>query len=89
MTHKLDTVERQGANSGIRTLVAAVERDVSRLQADHHDASAALSKSWAELVAWLALGPAPQVRNCPQCGKTVMLEATTCGYCWTHLTPPD
>jgi len=89
MAHKLETVERQEATSGIRALVDAVERDVSKLRADQHEASAALAQSWAALVEWLALGPAPEGRNCPHCGKRVMLEATTCGYCWAHLTPPD
>jgi hypothetical protein len=88
MTHKLETVERQGSINGIRELVDAVERDVSRLMADHRDAGAALAQSWAALVDWLALGPAPRVRRCPSCDRTVMLEATTCGYCWAHLTPP-
>jgi hypothetical protein len=89
MAHKLETVERQGATGTIRALVDAVERDVSKLRADHRDASAALAQSWAALVSWLALGPAPEMRTCPQCGKRVALEATTCGYCWAHLTPPD
>ena len=88
MANKQQTVEQQTATGGIRELVDAVERDLSRLQADHREASGALVKSWAELVAWLALGPARPVRSCPSCGRSVMLEATTCGYCWAHLTPP-
>jgi hypothetical protein len=89
MAQKVETVERQQSLRGIRALVDAVERDVSRLRADHGDASAALVHSWAALVDWLALGPTPQVRGCPRCGSTVMLEATTCGYCWARPTPPD
>ena len=88
MAHKQETVEQQTAIGGIRTLVDAVTRDLSRLQADHREASSALVNSWAALVAWLDLGPARQVRSCPSCGRIAMLEATTCGYCWVHLTPP-
>jgi hypothetical protein len=90
MMSKLETVEQRGAG-GIRGLVDAVDRDISLLQAapDHRDASAALAHSWAALVGWLALGPAPQTRPCPHCAKTVMLEATRCGYCWADLRAPD
>jgi len=47
-----------------------------------------LAASWAELVDLLALGPAPELRECPGCGHTGMSAATLCGYCWTRLTPP-
>jgi hypothetical protein len=77
--------------TGIRALVDAVERDVSQLHAapDHHDASADLARSWAALVSWLALGPAPQTRGCPICGKPGTRDATICGYCWASLTSSD
>lgn len=36
----------------------------------------------------LCNGEAPRaVRACPVCGKSGMADATTCGYCWTRLTP--
>jgi hypothetical protein len=46
---------------------------------------AELKLEWAKLVDVLALGPAPDVRACPTCGRTVMRQATRCGYCWKPL----
>ena len=90
MGYKSETLAEQ-ATGGIRALVDAVGRDVSRLRdaPEHHEASAGLAQSWAALVDWLALGPAPRTRLCPACGKTLMADATACGYCWTRLTLPD
>ena len=34
------------------------------------------------------LGPAPKTIPCPACGKTVMAEATNCGYCWARVDLP-
>ncbi len=45
----------------------------------------ALRTSWERLVTWLALGPAPQLRDCPKCGRSGMRDATLCGYCWEKL----
>lgn len=50
--------------------------------------SPALKEAWAALVGALALGPAPELRDCPACGKSGMRAATRCGYCWVALTPP-
>ncbi|HEX9052212.1 MAG TPA: hypothetical protein VF841_16910 [Anaeromyxobacter sp.] len=44
--------------------------------------------SWAKLVGFLALGPAPELRACPHCGAMGMRDATLCGYCWKKLVPP-
>ena len=46
-----------------------------------------LGGSFSRLVQMLALGPEPEVRNCPQCGKEAMIAATLCGHCWAHLIP--
>ena len=47
-----------------------------------------LAASWAQLVKLLALGPAPEYRECPHCKQLGMLSATRCGFCWAMLTPP-
>jgi hypothetical protein len=49
---------------------------------------AVLLASFADLVEQLALGPEPEVRECPVCKHLGMRAATLCGYCWTKLTPP-
>ncbi len=47
-----------------------------------------LSIAWADLVDQLALGPEPEVRECPACHRICMREATACGHCFASLTPP-
>jgi hypothetical protein len=38
----------------------------------------------------LALGPAPETRECPSCRAVGMRAASRCGNCWTALAPlPD
>jgi hypothetical protein len=46
-----------------------------------------LREAWGKLAVALALGPRPERRVCPFCGKTGMREATRCGYCWRALLP--
>ena len=50
-----------------------------------HDAHAA----WKELVALLALGPEPEMRQCPVCKHSIRRVATRCRSCWSRVTPPD
>lgn len=81
------------ARSRLRATVAAIERHISCLpkQAPDDDSGSPLScllASWTELVEQLALGPEPEVRECPVCKHIGMRAATLCGYCWTKLTPP-
>lgn len=51
-------------------------------------APAELHATFARLVTQLALGPEPELRNCPSCGALGMRAATLCGSCWVKLTPP-
>ncbi len=44
--------------------------------------------SWAEVVRLLALGRAPEFRECPVCGNAGMRAARLCGRCWAKLPPP-
>jgi hypothetical protein len=78
--------------SRLRVLVAAIDRELSRLSrrvtAGGGAPASGLFDAWAALVDELALGPEPEVRECPVCGHIGMRAATRCGYCWTELTPP-
>ena len=74
----------------LRTLVAEISRQLSLLPTSEGDGAATarpLKTSWAELVALLALGPAPETRLCPVCGNVGMRAATRCGHCWSKLSP--
>jgi hypothetical protein len=76
---------------GLRPIVEALDREMSRLHAGGDVAGTdmtALLSSWAELVEFLALGPAPELRACPFCGSIGMRAATRCGTCWRKLDPP-
>lgn len=73
---------------GLRPVVEAVDREMSRLReralASDADAAALLS-SWDRLVAFLALGPTPELAPCPFCGSVGMRAATRCGVCWSEF----
>ena len=72
----------------LRAIVATIDREMSRLpRSATTEGTDGLIVSWAELVKLLALGPAPEVRECPVCKHIGMLAATLCGYCWTKLSP--
>ena len=79
------------ARAALRAVVATIDREMSHLstpaESGGNRATDDLRSSWAELVKQLALGPAPEVRECPVCKHIGMREATRCGYCWTKLTP--
>ncbi len=49
---------------------------------------AGLPEAWDRLTAALALGPRPERRKCPFCGKSGMRDAIRCGYCWRALPAP-
>jgi hypothetical protein len=81
------------ARSRIRTIVASIDRELERLtkdgaSSDGKSVVAGLEGPWTDLVAQLALGPEPAVRECPSCGGIGVREATLCGFCWTRLEPP-
>jgi hypothetical protein len=52
------------------------------------ECSPELRAAWASVVEALALGPAPELRECPSCGRIGMRDATRCGHCWVKLTAP-
>jgi len=77
---------------GLRGFVDGVERDLAQVSqgASPPDSASVdrLVRSWGRLVDFLALGPAPELRECPHCGAVGMRAATRCGGCWKKLVPP-
>ena len=76
----------------LRTLVGMVEGQMARSSAQastpqERVALAELRDPWIELVQLLALGPEPEVRECPVCHHAGMRAARICGHCWTKLDP--
>jgi hypothetical protein len=77
---------------GIRGFVGAVDHHMSRLSAEAatgigRTTIGDLTAAWAELVKKMALGPEPELRECPVCHESGMRAATLNGYCWTALVP--
>jgi hypothetical protein len=74
----------------LRTLVAAVGAEVTHAQLtdpklETPGPRTALDSAWSSLVNMLDLGTTPEMRECPECGRQGMSEATRCGYCWALL----
>jgi hypothetical protein len=70
------------AVSKLRAIVNAIDQEIVQVPP-----TAALRTGWAELVQVLALGPAPQTRECPVCRGIGMSAASRCGHCWAALEP--
>ena len=64
----------------LRTLIAIVEQELVA-----GPPSPKLRTAWADVVNALALGPAPELRDCPSCGEVGMRAATRCSRCWSAL----
>ncbi len=73
---------------GLRPIVENVDREMARLLARPDSDTSALLASWAALIEYLALGPAPELQACSFCGSVGMRAATRCGTCWKRLVPP-
>lgn len=70
------------ALSRMRVAVALIEREVVQAPS-----TPAFHAAWTDLVAALALGPAPETRECPVCKSIGMRAASRCGGCWAALGP--
>ena len=66
----------------LREIVAVIDHEIIQVPP-----APALRAAWAALVAVLALGPAPQTRECPACHGIGMRAASRCGHCWAALEP--
>ena len=66
----------------LRAIVATIEHQMVQAAPP-----AELRAAWTELVQVLALGPAPQTRECPICHSIGMRAASRCGTCWASLQP--
>ena len=76
----------------LRVLVAAIDGELSRRPSATATGGSGLAPdeliaSWAEVVRLLALGRAPELRECFDCGNVGMRAARLCGYCWAKLPP--
>jgi hypothetical protein len=73
------------AMTKLRAIIGAIDQEIS-----HAPPTPALRAAWTELVDVLALGPAPQTRECPACHGIGMRAASRCGHCWValELLPP-
>ncbi len=74
----------------LRALVATIDRGMQPSAKDESESdplTGEIRSSWAKLVELLALGTAPELRECPVCNRAGMRDATRCGYCWTELSP--
>lgn len=82
----------EGDRVRLRAVVATIDRELSGLSreappADRHQSESVLKASWGQLVELLALGVAPDVRECPACRQVCMRAASLCGHCWAKLPP--
>ena len=64
----------------LRSLITIVDRELPKATA-----SPELQAAWDDMVKTLALGPAPQLRQCPRCNASAMRAATRCSSCWVAL----
>ena len=70
--------------SSLRSLVAVMDRELAAMTpASSHE----LRGAWEAMVKVLALGPEPQLRECPTCHAMGMRAASKCMGCWSSLTP--
>ena len=66
----------------LRSLVAVIDREVAGSAPSEE-----LRVAWRQMVEVLALGAAPELRECPHCHEVGMRAATRCSRCWSALPP--
>lgn len=77
------------ARDHLRVLIAKVEHELEILPlgTDGSLSIPGVRTAWANVVAALALGPAPETRACPTCKQIGMRAASRCSRCWSALVP--
>jgi hypothetical protein len=70
------------AMAKMRVVVEVIGREIVQ-----SSSTPAFHAAWTDLVALLALGPAPETRECPVCRGIGMRAASRCGRCWAALEP--
>jgi len=78
-------------HKALRELLATVQTRIDSVSevsttADAKERVAALGTAWSALGTHLAVGPAPDTRDCPACKREIMRAASVCGYCWEKLS---
>ena len=68
------------ATTKLRAAVDVIGREIAQ-----SPSTPALQAAWTELVTLLALGDAPETRECPVCHAIGMRAASRCGRCWVAL----
>ena len=70
------------AMAKLRAAIDVIGREIAQ-----SPSTPAFHAAWTELVALLALGSAPETRECPACHGIGMRAASRCGRCWKALEP--
>jgi hypothetical protein len=75
----------------LRGVIAAVEREMGPVTR-HSESQAVGSTSglvtaWDDLLKVLAVGPEPDLDECPYCARVIVRGATRCRECWRKLSP--
>jgi hypothetical protein len=81
--------------AALRALVATIDQQIASLSShstleSYREAASDLAAAWVTFGKLLALGEAAAMRECPNCKRFGIREASRCGYCWADLEPiPD
>jgi hypothetical protein len=81
MVHAMSSYSDE-AMAKLRDVVDVIGREVVQAPS-----TPAFHAAWTELVEILALGPAPETRECHVCHGIGMRAASRCGRCWAALAP--
>ena len=76
----MSNLSGDGALANLRVAVEAMEIAMAA-----ETVPAGVRTAWTEVVRVMALGPAPQMRNCPKCAAVGFRGATRCSTCWASF----
>lgn len=76
--------------SRLRSLVARVAHELAAVERQSQGSRTdGLSLAWTSLVAELALGTEPALRECPHCRRSILRAAVRCRYCMNRSAAAD